>query len=176
MLNIPSRLDRFNHLDLALCLQFNRLAHFPLWCRVFQVVSRAGNGVFWYTLMALMIAVDGYAAMPTVGRMVLASLLGLVIYKWLKARTSRPRPCEVYAAVCAAAPALDRFSFPSGHTLHAVSFSLVACSSYPHLALCLYPFAALVAISRPVLGLHYPSDVLAGAAIGIGVSQLVLAL
>lgn len=176
MLNIPSRLDRFNHLDLAICLQFNRLAHFPFWCRMFQIVGRAGNGVFWYALMALMFAVDGYAALPTVGRMLLASLLGLAIYKWLKTRTSRPRPCEVYAAVSAAAPALDRFSFPSGHTLHAVSFTLVACSSYPQLAMLLYPFAALVAMSRPVLGLHYPSDVLAGAAIGICVSQLVLAL
>jgi len=126
--------------------------------------------------MVLMLAVDGYAAMPTVGRMILASLLGLAIYKWLKIRTSRPRPCEVYAAVSAAAPALDRFSFPSGHTLHAVSFSFVACSGYPQLDMLLYPFAALVAISRPVLGLHYPSDVVAGAAVGICVSQFVLAL
>jgi undecaprenyl-diphosphatase len=176
VLNLPSRLDRFNRLDLALCLQFNSLADFPFWCGIFRVISRAGNGMFWYVLMALMVVIEGYAALPTVGRMVLASSLGLAIYKWLKIRTSRPRPCDVYAAVSAVAPVLDRFSFPSGHTLHAVSFALVACSAYPQLALLLYPFAALVAISRPVLGLHYPSDVLAGAAIGFCVSQLVIAI
>ena len=176
MPNLPSHLERFNHLDLTLCLQFNRLAHFPVWCRTCRVISRACNGIFWYSLMAFMVAVYGYAALPTVGRMILASLLGLVIYNFLKIHTSRPRPCEVYASVSAAAPALDRFNFPSGHTLHAVSFSLVACSAYPQLAPLLYLFTALVAISRPVLGLHYPSDVLAGAVIGFCVSQLAIAL
>ena len=61
---------------------------------------------------------------------------------------------------------LDEFSFPSGHTLHAVAFSIVAVAHYPLLAVVLLPFTACVALSRVVLGLHYPSDVL--AAIGIG--------
>lgn len=176
MQKTPWSLHRINHLDLALCLQFNRLAHFPFWRGVFRVISRAGDGVFWYSLMTLMVVANGYSAVPTVGRMLAASLLGLTIYKWLKKHTSRPRPYQVYAAVSAAAPALDRFSFPSGHTLHAVSFSLVACSTYPQLAPILYPFALLVAISRPILGLHYPSDVLAGAAIGTLVARIALSV
>ena len=61
---------------------------------------------------------------------------------------------------------LDYFSFPSGHTLHAVAFGLVALFYYPLLAVVLMPFIVMVGISRVVLGLHYPSDVLAGAAIG----------
>lgn len=51
---------------------------------------------------------------------------------------------------------LDEFSFPSGHTLHAVAFSLVAMAHYPVLAWALVPFTASVAVSRVVLGLHYP--------------------
>ena len=172
----PSSLHRINHLDLALCLRFNRVAHFPFWRGVFRVISRAGNGVFWYTLMAAMLLANGLAALPTVGRMIFASLLGLIIYKWLKKRTSRPRPYQVYAAINAAAPALDRFSFPYGHTLHALSFTMVASASYPQLAALLYPFVLLVAISRPILGLHYPSDVVAGAAIGALVARIALAL
>jgi undecaprenyl-diphosphatase len=61
---------------------------------------------------------------------------------------------------------LDQFSFPSGHTLHSVAFTLVVYYHFPGSVWLLTPFTLLVAISRPLLGLHYPSDVLAGAAIG----------
>jgi undecaprenyl-diphosphatase len=162
-----------SQVDLALCLRFNRVSHFRFWRHFFKTVSRLGDGIFWYALMALLPLAYGPAAWPTVGRMGLAGLLGLAAYKWLKARTSRPRPYQVYSAISAAAPALDRFSFPSGHTLHAVAFSLVAVAGFPQLAPLVYPFAVLVAVSRPVLGLHYPSDVLAGALLGAATAQAV---
>ena len=71
-------------------------------------------------------------------------------------------------------PPLDEFSFPSGHTLQAVGFTVVALAWYPLLAPLLLGFTALVAASRVVLGLHYPSDVL--AAIGIGSTLGAIAL
>ncbi len=80
------------------------------------------------------------------------------------------------AQIEAAAAPLDRFSFPSGHTLHAVSFSLIVTAHYPALAPLVFAFAALGAASRPILGLHYPSDVLAGAAVGAALAELALAL
>ncbi len=169
-------LYRISQFDLALCVRLNRLSHFRFWRSLFRGISRLGNGVFWYTLMAALPLAYGTAAWPTVARMALAGAAGLAIYKWLKLRTSRPRPFQVYAAISAAAPALDRFSFPSGHTLHAVSLSLVAAAGFPELAPALFPFAFLVAVSRPILGLHYPSDVLAGALLGALVAQTVLLL
>jgi undecaprenyl-diphosphatase len=63
-------------------------------------------------------------------------------------------------------PPLDQHSFPSGHTLHAVAFSTIAVTEFHTLAWLLVPFTFLVALSRVILGLHYPSDVLAGAIIG----------
>ena len=66
---------------------------------------------------------------------------------------------------------LDEFSFPSGHTLHAVGFTLVVSQFYPVAGLVLWPFCASVALSRGVLGLHYPSDVLAAIALGWTLSE-----
>lgn len=171
-MNLPLQL--IERADLALCLRCNRLSHLRFWREAFSVIGRLGNGIAWYALMLALPLIHGTAALPTVGRMALAGVLGLALYKWLKHKTSRPRPYQVYTAISVAAPALDRFSFPSGHTLHAVSFSLVAVAGFPQLAPLLYPLATLVALSRPVLGLHYPSDVLAGALIGAGVASLVL--
>jgi undecaprenyl-diphosphatase len=72
--------------------------------------------------------------------------------------------------VTARVPPLDHYSFPSGHTLHAVSFTVVALNYYPRLALLLVPFTLLVASSRVALGLHYPSDVLAAAGMGLALA------
>ena len=143
---------------------------------LFRVVSRLGDGVFWYSLMLALILTQGRAGLDTALRMLSAGMVGLAIYKLLKKKTCRPRPYSVLGDVHAGIAPLDAFSFPSGHTLHATAFALVAVSQFSALAWVLLPFAALVAISRVVLGMHYPSDVIAGAAIGAGVAQVVLAL
>jgi undecaprenyl-diphosphatase len=57
-----------------------------------------------------------------------------------------------------------------------VCFTLIAVCGFPYLAPVLVPFALLVALSRVVLGLHYPSDVLVGALIGTGMALGVMAV
>ena len=101
-------------------------------------------------------------------------VIALTLYKLLKRWTRRPRPFACDARIRAWVAPLDEFSFPSGHTLHAVAFSLVAMAHYPLLAWLLVPFTASVAASRVVLGLHYPSDVLAATVIGSGLAALSL--
>ncbi|HEY7961740.1 MAG TPA: phosphatase PAP2 family protein [Solirubrobacteraceae bacterium] len=59
-------------------------------------------------------------------------------------------------------------SFPSGHSAAAFAFATGACAELPVLAPVLVPLAGAVAYSRVHTGVHYPSDVVAGAAIGIG--------
>ncbi|UZD66942.1 phosphatase PAP2 family protein [Marinobacter sp. AN1] len=78
----------------------------------------------------------------------------------------RERPFISFPVIHCGTPPLDRYSFPSGHTLHAVCFTTVLALTLPALALVVLPFTLAVAASRVVLGLHYPSDVLAGALVG----------
>ncbi|MBI1285541.1 MAG: phosphatase PAP2 family protein [Thiobacillus sp.] len=141
-----------------------------------RLASRLGNGVFWYALMLALIAWYGRIAVPAVLHMIAAGLLGTLIYKWLKGATERPRPYQVCPTICCLTAPLDRFSFPSGHTLHAVVFSLVGTAYYPALGWLVWPFTVLVALSRLVLGLHYISDVLVGAVLGGSIAALTLAL
>jgi undecaprenyl-diphosphatase len=169
-----ARLQRLNEQELLWCLRFNQAARKRSIERLFAVVSHLGDGIFWYGLMACLMLIDGLAALPAVGHMLTAGAVGLVLYRWLKTKTTRPRPCDHNLLIRAAVAPLDKYSFPSGHTLHAVSFSLAATFHYPRLAWLVIPFTGLVAVSRLVLGLHYPSDVLAGALLGAGLATLVL--
>lgn len=159
-------LQRINAYDLALCQFCNRQSRRLSVRNLFRVASRLGDGVFWYTLMSVLLLRYQAAALPAVLHMLVVGLICTVIYKLIKGKTLRPRPYSVHPEIVCAGKTLDQFSFPSGHTLHAVAFSIVAIFYFPALIWLLLPFSILVALSRPVLGLHYPSDVLAGAAIG----------
>ena len=152
--------------DAGWCLRANRIGARSGVRQAFAVVSRLGDGVFWYALMAMLVAFDGYAGLLASLHMAVTGIVALLMYKRLKRWTRRPRPFAADGRIRAWVAPLDEFSFPSGHTLHAVAFSLVAVAHYPLLAWLLLPFAAGVAASRVVLGLHYPSDVLAATAIG----------
>jgi undecaprenyl-diphosphatase len=149
----------------------------PRWeLALLRLASRLGDGLFWYVLMLALLAAYGWDALPAVLHMIVAGLAGTMVYKWLKGATERPRPYQVCPTICCLTAPLDRFSFPSGHTLHAVVFSLVATAHYPALGWLVWPFTALVAASRLVLGLHYMSDVLVGALLGGTIALLTLAL
>jgi undecaprenyl-diphosphatase len=127
--------------------------------------------------MAVLPVVAGLHGLLASAHMASASLAGLGVYNLLKSRIGRERPYAMHSErISCAMPPLDRYSFPSGHTLHAVCFSSIACAYLPVLAWVLVPFAFLVALSRMVLGLHYPTDILAGALIGGGMAMLSFAI
>ncbi|MFP4129248.1 MAG: phosphatase PAP2 family protein [Halorhodospira sp.] len=169
-------LSRLRDQELAVCLSLSRLQRLRLPRRILLIASRAGDGVLWYALMAGLLLVQGLPATTAVVRMAVTGAVASLLYMAIKRRMQRPRPCEADPRLRSAAPALDKYSFPSGHTLHAVSFSILAIAPYPGLAPWLLPVAALIAASRVVLGLHYPSDVVAGGALGCLLALISLAL
>lgn len=176
MAPIEDALARIQSWDERWCLRANRaLRHAPVE-HALRAISRLGDGILWYALMLAMLALDPIRDAVTVLHMIAVGTVCTVLYRALKQGTVRPRPYQVLAAIQPGAHALDRFSFPSGHTLHAVALAMVATAYHPALVWVLAPFAALTAVSRTVLGLHYPSDVLAGAVIGASVATASLRL
>ena len=166
MSRLNSPLQQINQWDVALCEFCNRQSRHLTVRNLFRVASRLGDGVFWYALMIVLLLRYHAAALPAVIHMLAVGLTCTLIYKLVKHKTLRPRPFNVYPTIVCAGKTLDQFSFPSGHTLHAVGFSIIAVFYFPALIWLVLPFSVLVALSRPILGLHYPSDVLAGALIG----------
>lgn len=170
----PSPERTLLELDERLCVRFNQAARFEPVRQLLRFASRLGNGVFWYALMGAILASRGTAGLQAVLHMAAVGLSCTLLYKWLKTATSRPRPYQVNLSISCNARPLDPFSFPSGHTLHAVAFTIVALSYFPQLSWLLIPLTSLIALSRVVLGLHYPSDVLAGTFIGAVVAGISL--
>jgi undecaprenyl-diphosphatase len=153
-------------LELGLCVTINRTFGAPALQRFFAIISRLGDGIFWYSLMLCLPLVYGTKAIYVSLLMVAVGIVNLIIYKVIKRTTERQRPCTVNDQIRLGTAPLDHYSFPSGHTLHAVAFSIIVVFYFPQLGPMLIPFASLVAASRVILGLHYPTDVAAGALIG----------
>jgi len=161
---------RVDQAERRMCIVANAACQRRLVRALFRGVSRLGDGIVWYVLMAAMPLLVGLErwreGLQASLQMLLAGAAGLLLYKLLKKKLVRERPFIGLIGIECAMPPLDRYSFPSGHTLHAVTFTAIAISYVPQLAVVLVPFALLVAASRVVLGLHYPTDVLAGAVLG----------
>lgn len=157
---------RILDLDLKGCLYLNHFSHSERVAYFFKVVSRLGDGLFWYVMLATVWLWQGLLYGLQIIYLLLGGSIGTGIYKMLKSKTVRPRPYQVHQVIRLGERPLDHFSFPSGHTLHAVMITTVLGYIQPLLLVLMLPFTILVALSRMVLGLHYPSDVAVGALIG----------
>jgi undecaprenyl-diphosphatase len=162
-MNVAQRLNQHEH---DWCLAANRWGARHAVRAYFRMVSRLGDGAFWYALMAGLALFGGWRGLNAAGHLAVTGLVASILYRRLKNLTRRPRPFAADGRIQPWIAPLDEFSFPSGHTLHAVSFTLVALAYFPMLAWLLVPFASSVAVSRVVLGMHYPSDVFAASLIG----------
>jgi undecaprenyl-diphosphatase len=171
-----SFLARIDTADYRICKRLNRGAASPLMRRVFQLISRLGDGILWYALILALPLLYGAQALRPAIAMALTGAAAVALYGALKHLFVRERPFIKHASIWRAGAPLDRYSFPSGHTLHAVSFAWQASVHFPQLSWTLLPLAGLIGASRIVLGLHYPTDVIAGALIGAALAQLGLAL
>lgn len=165
---------RMDRAERSLCLRINRGCHRGPVRGFFVVSSRLGDGYAWYALIAVLAFTGGEVGALLALKMAVTGAVGAALYKLLKQRLVRERPCVSHAAILMGTAPLDRYSFPSGHTLHAVSFTMLAASHDPTLGLMLLPLTLAIAASRVVLGLHYPTDVVAGALIGAALAAATL--
>jgi undecaprenyl-diphosphatase len=97
----------------------------------------------------------------------LAFAIELPVYRIMKQLIKRSRPCDALVRVKKRVSPADLFSFPSGHTAAAFVIATLLSDVFPSLTIPAYLWALSVGVSRMYLGVHYPTDVLAGLLIGI---------
>jgi len=152
--------------DLRVMQRMNRWQP-PRWFRVWMVyATRGGDGWLWYGLGAGMLVGGGDVRWTALASAILAVGIGIGLFLWLKRRIGRQRPCAIATQSWHTLLPPDQFSFPSGHTITAFAVAASVMHFYPALAPALWFCAASVAVSRVVLGMHFLSDVVAGAGIG----------
>ena len=127
-------------------------------------------------LIALYFIIKGSRSGKIAGVAVLAScvLEVIVVNGILKNLIARPRPFVTYDEVIPLANILSEHSFPSGHTALVFSMAFVIYKLFPKIfGNVAIVIACLVGFSRVYLGVHYPSDVLAGIVVGYVVSEII---
>jgi undecaprenyl-diphosphatase len=130
-----------------------------------RAATRLGDGEFW-VVFGVVVSIVADSGLVQFARLTTAYAIEFAAYATIKRLTSRPRPCVVLPDVVRLVAPPDEFSFPSGHTAAAFVMFTVLGSAYAALAVPLAVLSVLIGVSRVYLGVHYPSDVAAGALLG----------
>ena len=139
----------------------------PKWIRLWAIAAtRAGDGWLWYLVGLAVILLGGRESVTAIAAAGSAALVGVALFIATKKVSGRRRPCEIEPHCWAHLLPPDQFSFPSGHTITAFAVAITLSEFYPALWGALLFCAISIAISRILLGMHFLSDVLAGALLG----------
>ena len=158
-------LEQLLHIDGQILLWIQEYLRFPALTSVMKDITNLGNAGILWILITIVLLLDkktrnvGYmSALALIGSLIVDNIL-------LKNLVARTRPYEVVDGLKLLIEKQSDYSFPSGHT--GSSFAFVLWKELPKkygvMALIV---AVLIAYSRLYVGVHYPSDVLAGVVIG----------
>lgn len=162
-------MEVFYSIDLAVFYLLNHTISTGFLDRFFSIITNVNN---WYIAYIILVGILFFKGGRT-GKLAVLGIIVLIVvtdqtgYRILKEIFQRPRPCDVLTDVLTPLGCMGSFSFPSNHAINNFAAAVFFSRLYPKYKIVLYTTATLVSISRVYLGLHYPSDIIGGAVIGM---------
>jgi undecaprenyl-diphosphatase len=149
-----------------------------IFSKVLPLASHSANGYYYLLIPIILFIFAPSKAVLFLTAALISFAVELPVCTVMKYGIKRSRPYEILDTIYKRSSPGDRFSLPSGHTSAAFVMAVLLSYFYPILIAPALVWASLVGLSRIYLGVHYPTDVLAGMALGMlsGLSGIFLAL
>ncbi|MGL5086461.1 MAG: phosphatase PAP2 family protein [Clostridium sp.] len=167
-------IENITSIDKEIIMFIQNNLHSDIMDWIMVVITSLGDAGLIWILMGLGLAITkkyrrvGYLVL---GALLLGLILGEVI---LKNIIQRDRPFMIIEGIDSIIKAPTSYSFPSGHTTASFAAAGVLASSFRKKSIFIFMGASLIAISRIYLGVHFPTDIIAGIILGLTCSYLVL--
>jgi undecaprenyl-diphosphatase len=134
-----------------------------------RYLSKSADGQL-YPLVAAILWVNGGLENQIMQVVLMAFAIERPVYFVLKNSFKRNRPDVALINFQSIIKPSDKFSFPSGHTSAAFMMATLVGHFIPSLVIPVFFWASLVGFSRVVLGVHFPTDTLVGAMMGVSIA------
>jgi len=161
-------MDIFYSIDLAIFYLFNHTISTGFFDKFFSLLTNVNNWYITYIILLGLLFFKGgrVGKISVLGILILITITDQTSHKILKELFERARPCNVLSDALTPLGCTGSYSFPSNHAVNNFAAAAFFTKLYPRYKSVLFITASLVALSRVYLGLHYPSDIIAGAGIG----------
>ncbi len=159
----------FYQLDVQLLYFINHTLSNSFFDKLFPFITEVKNWYIAYIILFLILIIKG----GRIGRMAAVAMILLIVVtdqfssSFLKNIVGRIRPCNVFQDLNVLVTCTESFSFPSSHAVNNFGMAMFFTKIFPKYKWSFFIVATLMAFSRPYEGIHYPSDAIGGALIGI---------
>lgn len=162
-------LEFFSILDENLFYFINHTLSNPLFDRFFPFVTEVKHWYLVYVILWMILFFKGgrLGKVTAVISLLLITASDQISSSFLKNLFERTRPCNELPDVNILVFCSGSFSMPSSHAVNNFAVATFFARTFPNYRYLLYSVASLMALSRPYVGVHYPSDIIAGALLGI---------